>query len=328
MTTLRAFQNGPGIHGEDQILLIDNPRFAEGFRQCLRFCTSSFDKTRLGRSLYKLMRKTGVNRILQGVALPQDQCQKLFLGRPHRSFKDVSLLPRLFDKIGRQSEREFVLILGKGDYIFTEQLASAMPPNLVGVAVNNADLENDRVLYLPMGRDFRSLDVFRDFPPAPEKTLTAYCNFSLSTHPVRAKVFEMLKDRSFVEFDHMGKFRSYPISRSEFFAKLRASRFSICPRGNAIDTFRMWDSMYVGTIPIVVKEARYHDQLQDLPILFLDSYDQFGELTEGFLIEKYQEFLDTEFNYEKLNLGFWVKQLEDKLTKNRDPDRGQPQSNE
>ena len=45
----------------------------------------------------------------------------------------------------------------------------------------------------------------------------------------------------------------------------------------------MWDSMYLGTIPIVVREAEFHRELEDLPILFLDSYDAFSELTVDFL---------------------------------------------
>ena len=88
--------------------------------------------------------------------------------------------------------------------------------------------------------------------------------------------------------------------------KLAASRFVACPRGAAIDTFRLWDCLYLGTIPIVVKEAIFHDQLADLPILFLDRVDDFEKLDEARLEKTYENFLEMEFNYTKLKMSHWI----------------------
>jgi hypothetical protein len=118
----------------------------------------------------------------------------------------------------------------------------------------------------------------------------------------------MLQDKSFIDFDHMGKFLQYSMSREEFFQKLSSAKFSVCPRGNAYDTFRMWDSLYLGTIPIVVKEARYQESLTDLPILFLDSYEQFATLSLDFLNEKYEQMLQQVFDYKKLTIDHWLPQ--------------------
>lgn len=88
------------------------------------------------------------------------------------------------------------------------------------------------------------------------------------------------------------------------------SKFTICPRGNGIDTFRLWDSLYLGAIPIVVKEAVFHQYLDDLPILFLDSYEDFAKLNREFLVENYQNMLRKKYNYNKLLLSYWINEIE------------------
>ena len=104
----------------------------------------------------------------------------------------------------------------------------------------------------------------------------------------------------------MGEFLNYPIGHDEFYRRLRQAKFCIAPRGNAIETFRMWDCLYLGTIPIVVREAAFHDALEDLPILFIDSYQAYAELTEKKLNQIYNEMCLRELNYNKLKNRFWL----------------------
>ena len=104
----------------------------------------------------------------------------------------------------------------------------------------------------------------------------------------------------------MGRFLDYELSREEFFDDLESAKFCICPRGKAFDTFRMWDALYCGTIPIVVKEAVFHELLNDLPILFLQSYEEFESLTAEQLEATYQEMLKTKYNFEKLRASYWL----------------------
>ena len=117
-------------------------------------------------------------------------------------------------------------------------------------------------------------------------------------------------DKNFIGFEHMGKFLKYPISRSEYFTKVSKSKFNICPRGNGIDNFRLWDSIYLGAIPIVVKKTVFHDYLKDLPILFLDSYEEFENLNKEFLEETYQKMLKKKYNYKKLLFSYWINKIE------------------
>ena len=59
----------------------------------------------------------------------------------------------------------------------------------------------------------------------------------------------------------------------------------------------------MGSIPIVKYENTHH-LFTDLPILFINKWDEIGE---GFLNQKYKEFLDEEWNMDKLKISFWFK---------------------
>ena len=93
-------------------------------------------------------------------------------------------------------------------------------------------------------------------------------------------------------------FWNYSISRDDFFKQLGRSKFVLCPVGNANDTFRFYDTIYSGAIPIVVKQY-YHDLpiFEGVPILYLNNYEEFKNLTEDFLNKKYDELIPYKKKY-------------------------------
>jgi len=303
--TLHQFQTSGGIPLKDQIILLDNKTFFSGFSPVIY---PYLESRKFLQRLQKILRRFDPTA-LSGVRLPGSG-SNLFLGYFDKSFDNPTLeLEALFQLIRKKSSREFVLIMGKGDWEPGEQSLRNMPENLLAIAANNINLRHPRVHYLPMGRDFRNLDLLRKWRPQGRKELLCYCNFSLSTHPIRKEVYEGLQSKEFIEFDHMGKFLEYSISRDTFLQKLSSAKFCICPRGNAVETFRMWDCLYVGTVPIVVKESVFHEQLSDLPILFLDDPSEFKNLDSDYLEEQYSKFLQTRYNYEKLTASYWLDSI-------------------
>ena len=117
----------------------------------------------------------------------------------------------------------------------------------------------------------------------------------------RKKIINMLIDKSFI-------INKEGLSIDEFYDDISKSKFMICPRGCGIDTYRLWDCITLGCIPIVEKYDS-HEQWNDLPILFLDTIDDFSLLTEDFLNNKYEEFLLRDFNYEKCTIDYWKNKI-------------------
>jgi hypothetical protein len=60
--------------------------------------------------------------------------------------------------------------------------------------------------------------------------------------------------------------------RCEFLRAIRNHKFVACPRGNGVDTHRMWETLYMGSIPIV-RRCESVAQWEDLPVCYIDSWD-------------------------------------------------------
>jgi hypothetical protein len=91
--------------------------------------------------------------------------------------------------------------------------------------------------------------------------------------------------------------------------ELQRSKFILVPSGLGWDCYRIWESLYLGTIPIIERYGRPVDgwrwSLEELPVLWVD---RFEEVTPELLEQKYQEIAakGTAFNYAKLTRSWWV----------------------
>jgi hypothetical protein len=97
-------------------------------------------------------------------------------------------------------------------------------------------------------------------------------------------------------------------ARRRFFEELRASEYSLCPRGNGIDTHRFWESLYTGTIPIV-EHCRLNDFFQGLPFITwsrmtVSALDAPEALTLPPTTDPYP------YPYHKLYVSYWIEQIE------------------
>ena len=146
-----------------------------------------------------------------------------------------------------------------------------------------------------------------------EKTILCYANFGLACdrwfgNP-RNIVYQDIQNLSFVICDNIGaNGRHY--HHDYYYDKIARSKFAICPRGCGIDCYRMWDCILLGCIPIVEKYDGMI-QFEDLPILFINSYKDYGKLTEEYLNEVYQDFQQRDFNYDKLFYSYWEAKIQE-----------------
>jgi len=93
------------------------------------------------------------------------------------------------------------------------------------------------------------------------KSKNIYFYFSLQTHPSRHDCYNALKDK--LEFNQNR-------SREDYFVELKRHKYAICPRGNGLDTHRLWECLYLDVIPIMLKADSVH--IDNLPIIYLDKW--------------------------------------------------------
>lgn len=85
-----------------------------------------------------------------------------------------------------------------------------------------------------------------------------------------------------------------------------ASKFILSPRGNAIDTHRLWESLYLRSYPIV-KTSVIDCLYEGLPVVVVKDWT---EVNEEFLNQKYEELSQKTFNYETIYMDYWKKLID------------------
>ncbi len=141
-----------------------------------------------------------------------------------------------------------------------------------------------------------------------EKTNLVYLNFSINTYTkLRQLVYNKFGGKPWVKIGD-----TFPTinARKKYLREIKSSKFVLCPRGNGIDTHRIWETLYMGSIPIVIYEETHH-LFTDLPILFIKDWD---EITYDFLNEKYEEIINKNWSYDKLKMSYWENFIKQKIS--------------
>ena len=130
-----------------------------------------------------------------------------------------------------------------------------------------------------------------------------YMNFNINTYPKeRQFVWDFFKNENWIT---IGNIVNTIGGRTNFLREIKSHSFVLCPRGNGVDTHRLWETLYMGSIPILKKDIGYED-FYDLPICFIDDWNQ---VNEEFLEKEKIRINNTNYCLDKLKISFWVNKI-------------------
>lgn len=214
------------------------------------------------------------------------------------------------DKI-HKSRPARIWITGHSDYSIDKPIFDKYQHNCQKWFTINKSYNNEKIYALPLGitnntmesrahQIYGNTDIMIQTMHKPRSiTNLVYLNFNVYTFKQdRIPCLDFFKDKSWVT---IGSNKVTLKGRQIFLEEIRNHKFAICPRGNGVDTHRLWETLYMGSIPVVIK----HDALMefnDLPILFVDKWE---DVTEEFLNNKYDEMQETKWNMDKLKFSYW-----------------------
>jgi hypothetical protein len=122
-----------------------------------------------------------------------------------------------------------------------------------------------------------------------KKINKVYCNWNI-TNSDRINIIDKLKINN-IEYIH-----DHNLPFNEYIQRMAGHKFVLSPIGNGIDCHRTWEALYVGCIPIVIKNYIY--DVWDLPILQVNDFSEITqELLDSFTIKNYNKNL--------LTINFW-----------------------
>jgi len=282
-------------------------------------------KQRISNNIYKYIRmnrfllinnrqffdENGVITIETPDDIP-DKSSILFIGSHTGSMDNLHHIVKYFGDIEKKPYT-YIIIVGKGDGRLKKDIK--IPNNVKYIYAPNTDYKHDKIKFLPMGCDFRSIESFSKADEHDNQEILCYCNFSINTHPSRKRIYDGIKHRPCMTIENMQTWMNYSISRDDFFTKLGQSKFVLCPRGNGLDTFRFYDSIYAGSIPILVKE-QYHDNdiFKEIPMLLLKDEKEFKNLNWDSLTKHYEKLKKLRKDkYDSFDFSKFIKGLHSKL---------------
>lgn len=138
--------------------------------------------------------------------------------------------------------------------------------------------------------------ILKTFQHRSLKTHCLYLNFSIGTYPQeRQHAYDLLSKAPFSFSVPHKSFQGY-------LEDLASCEFCASPRGNGMDTHRLWEALYLGTIPIV-KHSSLDPLYAEFPVILIDSWQQ---VSETFLQEKKAALRLQSFSDEKLYMPYWT----------------------
>lgn len=238
--------------------------------------------------------------VLEDTGLPFDLGAAAHTNRIDNCFFCKTDYLDIFEKAMDKLEKPMVLITHNSDINITEKYKPICESsNVVLWLAQNVDYEHYKLYSIPIGLsnegypngDTEYFDKVStmDIP----KTKMLHASYSVCTN--RDKRNACLDGTGIVPA-RCGDFKTY-------LPDLAQSRFVIAPEGNGIDTVRIWESLYVKTIPIVLDCPNIRFYRDQLPMVVLNSWAQFKnlELSE----DMYKKIWD-DFDPSVLTVDFYM----------------------
>jgi hypothetical protein len=127
-----------------------------------------------------------------------------------------------------------------------------------------------------------------------------YLGFSTSTHPTRETVAAKLRE-GFPDTP-LDPAPSLPWPR--YLALMGSHEFAACPRGNGVDTHRVWEALYLGVVPVVDRSPlTEHFAARGLPLVLVDDW---SEVTPGRLAHERDRLREAPPNSAPLRLSHYA----------------------
>jgi len=221
--------------------------------------------------------------------------------------KSIFVYPHILDyffaHVYPQIESEFILITHNSDAGADERYKSFLDtPKIKKWFCQNKYFNHKKLFALPIGIansqwPHGNIAILQAVAAEPySKTKLVYKNFDMSTNPGARHHANSVTAQNGFEMEPSRSFEDY-------IRGIKQSYFSFSPPGNGIDCHRIWECLYLGCIPVVLKNNVSFGEFNDLPILFVDN---FSDATKDFLesqISNYHPLTPT--NYKKLDLTYW-----------------------
>ena len=201
-------------------------------------------------------------------------------------------LQRAEQFIKRQGSQTFILLIHNGDHIPSEAALEQLGDLFQRVYSVNVTSETSNVRALPIGLENARMNnngrlsyylEGLEEPRSNNRPRLVMSSFHVSNNSsVRQPTADLFRASRFGFDGHSWK-------RKEYRDVLKQTCFVISPPGNGPDCHRTWEAIYMGAVPVVLKEHLGRSLWEGMPILAVDSYKDFVAMSDDTLRHIYTE---------------------------------------
>jgi hypothetical protein len=214
-------------------------------------------------------------------------------------------------RVLRRHPARVVLVTSESDHAVSERHFASRPWNVVEWFGVNAVADDPRCHVLPLGLANSSCRVtlkpseIAGLPGSGERPGWLYVNHRVETNPqARQPVYDFFARHAREGWVTLRE-ASPRGEKGTFREDMLGHRFVCCPPGNGIDTHRMWEALYCGTIPIVLR-SRVTEAFAGLPIVLVKDY---SEVSLPFLQDTFEKMRAMEFDFRPLYSSYWEREF-------------------
>jgi hypothetical protein len=220
--------------------------------------------------------------------------------RARSIFVYTHLLPAFIAGVLPHLTQKFVLITHNSDGLITDNYQPLLADaRLLRWFAQSALISHPKLECLPIGvanaqwRHGNLTSVMAAIKARSTPTGLVYANFKPSTHPDRQPLLDLIQSRPFMTLEAGVSFETY-------LAHVAAHRFCLSPPGNGIDAHRTWESLYLGSIPIVT--TSFAATFPALPMLGVDSW---ADITPELLDEAEVQLQPRFAKLDQITMSYW-----------------------
>jgi hypothetical protein len=228
---------------------------------------------------------------------------------PEWGYQTIPLQPQCNVQDCRQNDRYSIKM-----YMFTKCTFNNIPQNIVHWFTTNCCIHDpyNGVEGIPFGihntgGNTEFFDVY-DKLELKQKSKTLYVNFQFYTSE-RAELYQYFSGFPGVTCER-------DVSFEKYLDQLNAHKFCLCPVGNGIDCYRIWECLYMGCIPIVQTHQGFNF-LSDLSLPII-SINNLIVVNPDVLDHIYNNNeITASWDLTKAKLSYWKDRINEKNTCNR-----------
>ena len=194
------------------------------------------------------------------------------------------------------TDMKFIIFTNLEDTPLDKHILTCLPSNVIRVVAANSVVVSDKVIPAPYGVQRRMnpsddrIEVLKshmdkESNKVPRSFRLLYVGVNENSHEERKGLTQQFVDKPWATVE------TQRVDFETYLDRMWRCKFVLCPRGNAIDCHRNWETIYMRRVPVMKRTPFLEELYKDYQVLFVDDY---SEVTEQLLLDNNQMFLDAQ----------------------------------